>query len=129
MVSKNNPNPTGAQMLARQLRIKDMTLDALREYPQGRGDDMLLYVHILRKHYWRMVHVQTKPRLIIDYGAFENFLMTPSFETVRRRRQEWQAKYEELRPSIRVRHKRQRLQDAMTHDLSTGQYTVADFMG
>lgn len=110
-------NPSGALMLSRQLKVRQMVLDALKEYPQGRGDDMLLYLYILRRHYWRQVRVSVKPSLIINYGSFENFLNSPCFETIRRRRQEWQKKYEDLRPSIRVRHKRARLEEAMREDL------------
>lgn len=122
-----NDNPTGSVMLTRSLKVKEMVLDALKEYPQGRGDDMLLYLHILRKHYWRLVKIQTKPRLILNFGTFENFLYTPSYETVRRRRQEWQARFEDLRPTERVQHKRMRLQEAMFADFTHNNTTLGMF--
>jgi hypothetical protein len=126
---ERNDNPTGAQMLARQLRVRDMVLEALREYPQGRGDDALLYLYILRKHYWRLVQVRMKDGVSIKTRTFNDFLMLPSWETCRRRRQELVSKYPDLRPSVRVQHKRARLQDAMRHDLGNGQYTIGDFEG
>ena len=51
---------------------------------------MLLYIMVLRKYYWRLVRITTKPTLILEFASFDSFFKIPAAETVRRRAQECQ---------------------------------------
>lgn len=136
----SNPNPTGAEMMQRSEKIKYRVLDALHEYPQCRGDDMLLWLYIIRKHYWRFARVSTRNgALSLSCVKFADFFNLPSFETCRRRRQEWQEmekhKIErgeiissDILPTTRVIHKRSRLENAYRHKMGTGQLQVSDYL-
>jgi hypothetical protein len=134
-----NDNPTGAEMMRRSEKIKYRVLAALYEYPQCRGDDMLLWLHIIRAHYWRIAKVSTKNGgLSIICSKFQDYMMLPSFETCRRRRQEWQEiekhKIErgeitssEILPTTRVIHKRSRLESAYRNTMGKGQLSIGNY--
>ena len=123
----NNPEPTGAQMIARSLKVKQMVLEALQEYPQGRGDDMLLYIYILRRHYNKLVQISMRNGVSIKTRTFADFLMLPSWETCRRRRQEYQALLPDLRPTVRVQHKRRALEIEYHEEFR--QKAIVEYMG
>jgi hypothetical protein len=139
-IQETPENPSGALMMKRSQRIKYIVLDTLHEYPPSRGDDMLLWLHIVRKHYWQVSRVSTRDKgLSISCAKFADFFMLPSFETCRRRRQEWQEiekhKIErgeiassDILPTERVIRKRARLESAYRNDLGKGQLAVSDFV-
>ena len=128
-----NKNPTGAQMIERTRRMKDMVQSALEDYPPCRGDDMLLYIYVLRKNYWRLVRISTaNGSLSLDFGSFENVMKIPSFESARRRRQEifenirhqierGEIASSRLLPTERVRHKRHLNESAHRHEFGIQQ--------
>jgi len=83
-------NPSGKTMLDRANKIGDMVLDVLKHYPQSRGDHMLVWLGVLRRYYWKLVRISTKPTLQMTWVSFDAFFYCPSFESCRRRAQEWQ---------------------------------------
>ena len=74
----------------------DMVEQILRSYPASKGDDRLLIYYFLKTY--------TPIRLSIK--TIDNLRRCPSFETLRRRRQELILEHPELRPSDRVQKKR-----------------------
>ena len=134
-----NPTPTGAEMAARTEKIKYRVLAVLEDVPQTRGDDMLLYIHVLRRFYWRIVRINMRGGFSMTTQNFKDFFMLPSFETCRRRRQEWQEiekkriergeiTSSELLPTERVLHKRERNESAHNHIYGQGQLTISDYV-
>jgi hypothetical protein len=85
-----NLTPTGKEMIDRTRRVYDMVEAVLRNVPQTRGDHMLLYVNVLRRYYWKLVKVTTRPTLILEYASYDAFFLCPAAETCRRRSQEIQ---------------------------------------
>jgi len=133
-----NDNPTGAEMMRRSEKIKYRVLDVLENIPQTRGDDMLLYIHVLRRFYWRIVRISMRGGFSMSCADMKSFFMLPSFESCRRRRQEWQAAElhriergeitsSAILPTQRVIHKRERNESAHRHQFGSGQLAVSDF--
>jgi hypothetical protein len=127
-------------MLNRTERIKDMVLQILTDFPTTRGDDTQLYIRVLQKYYWKVVQVRTKPSLTLNFGKFENLLMVPAPESVRRRRQEIHSELRHriergeitgsmLLPTERVIHKRIRSENAHRHVFGNGQLAISDYLG
>ena len=128
-------------MIERTRRMKDMVQSALEDYPPARGDDMLLYVYVLRKNYWRLVKISTSNgSLSLDFGKFENLMHVPSYESCRRRRQEI---HENLRhqiergeiagsrllPTMRVIHKRKLNEHAHLNEYGQQRLEPQDYIG
>ena len=133
-----NNNPTGAEMMKRSEKIKYRVLTILEDVPQTTGDDMLLYIHVLRRYYWRVVRISMKNGFSMTCTNFKDFFMLPSFETCRRRRQEWQELEKHkiargeitsspLLPTKRVIQKRIRNESAYRHKMGTGQLSISDY--
>jgi hypothetical protein len=134
-----NDNPTGAEMMRRSEKIKYRVLAILEDIPQTTGDDMLLYIHVLRRYYWRIVRISMKNGFSMTCSNFKDFFMLPSFRSVSRRRQEWQeiekhkiARGEitnsPLLPTERVIKKRERANMAYNHVFGKGQLCVSDYV-
>jgi hypothetical protein len=86
-------NPSGATMLARNLRHHDMVLAILPNYPGTRGDDTLLWLMMLRKYYHKQVEVHISPKggeVVLRFRKYESLLFIPTPESARRRRQQIQ---------------------------------------
>jgi hypothetical protein len=116
--------PTGAKMIQRTIKVKDRVKEILLDYPSTKGNDTLLIYRYLRRFH---------PNVKLTANQFKEMLRIPSFETVRRRRQEWQGKneegqplYPELCPTERVTRKRKIRAEAMSHDHGRG-LTLKDF--
>ena len=75
-----NDTPTGPEMLARSEKVKDRVAWLLTRYPQCKGDDLQL----MWRYYKHYTHIR------IQFSDFKELLMSPSTETIRRRRQELQ---------------------------------------
>lgn len=89
-------NPSGAKMLERTIKVKSQVKDILETYPATKGSDMLVIYRWLRRYY---PHIQIKPT------EFKELFLIPSFETVRRRRQELQHEQRErIRTMLFQRH-------------------------
>ena len=89
----DDKNPSGATMLARNLRHHDMVLAILPNYPGTRGDDTLLWLMMLRKYYHKQVEVQISPKggeVVLRFRKYESLLFIPTPESARRRRQQIQ---------------------------------------
>ena len=86
-----NPNPTGSEMMQRSMRMHDMVKVILVNFPQTRGDHLLLWITVLRKFYWKIVTVTTKPTLKMEWVSYDAAFLTPSPEGARRRCQEIQS--------------------------------------
>lgn len=135
----NNPNPSGATMIERNETHHEMVLERLRAVPRTRGDDLQLWLAVLRKYYWRYVKVQTRDgSLSIMFSHFSHSFYIPMPESIRRRRQEIQSEEkakkkmgkeydEKLLPTERVQRKRERNELAHTHRFGTGNMTLEDF--
>jgi hypothetical protein len=131
-------NPTGAVMMQRSEKIKYRVLAVLEDVPQTRGDDMLLYIHVLRRFYWRIVKISMKDGFSMSTNTFKDFFFLPSYETCRRRRQEWQeidkhriARGEitssNILPTERTIHKRERNENAHRNTFGHGQLAISDY--
>jgi hypothetical protein len=134
----DNKNPTGAEMMRRSEKIKYRVLAVLEDIPQTRGDDMLLYIHVLRRYYWRIVKISMKDGFSMTCGDMKDFFMLPNYETCRRRREEWQeldrhkiARGEitssAILPTERVIHKRERNERAHRNVFGKGQLAISDY--
>lgn len=130
---------TGAQMFERTIPVREMVLDALTNYPSCRGNDMLLYIHILRKNYWRVVRIDMKCGLTMKFQEFKDIMRVPSFETCRRRRQEIQEiekhrisrgeiLYSNLLPKEKTVKKRKKLENAYRHMMCDKQLNIMDYL-
>jgi hypothetical protein len=133
-----NKNPTGAEMMRRSEKLKYRVLAILEDIPQTCGDDMLLYIQVLRRYHWRIVRISLKDGFSMTCANFKDFFMLPSFETCRRRRQEWQEKERhriargeitssKILPTERTIQKRKRNQNAHIHVFGQGQLAISDF--
>lgn len=102
-------------MLANRPKIEERVKAILSEYPQAKGDDMILI--------WR--YCQRYSRVRISFAKFQDLLMSVCFESIRRSRQKVQAQEKKqieaglLRqedskylPTERVRGKRRKLEIA-----------------
>jgi hypothetical protein len=90
--------PSGADMLRRQIRVKDRVAELLRTYPQTKGDDLILIWHYFREF----------TNIRITYRQFRDLLHAPHPETIRRCRQLLQHNEREL-----VEAGKLRLEDAL----------------
>lgn len=84
----DNPTPTGSEMIERTRRMKDMVEVVLINFPQTRGDYLWLWITVLRKFYWKLVRITTKPTLKMEFASFEAAFLIPTPESCRRRSQE-----------------------------------------
>lgn len=136
--TRNNSNPTGAEMHKRNEKHKIMVEETMHNIPQATGDDNLLYFQVLRKYYWRIVRISMKDGFSMTCASFKDFFMLPSFESIRRRRQEIQAKEKkkilrgeitssDLLPTERTIRKRKRNENAQRHYQSNGQLSISDY--
>lgn len=114
----DNPNPTGAVMFARGQTVKARVKEILIEVPQSKGDDLILIYN-----YWRQYDA-----IRIGFKQFKDLLYATSPETIRRRRQELQHDDPTLRPSVRVKHKRERNEEAHRHYYGNGT-RLTDYIG
>ena len=73
----------------------------LENYPQTKGDDVLLIYRYLRYY--------TDVRL--SFQTFKQLFTIPAFESITRARRHVQRQYPALLPTKRVRHKREVLQE------------------
>jgi hypothetical protein len=112
----NNPNPSGATMIARGERVKDRVMELLEKYPQTRGDDLQLAFRFYRAY----------TGIRIKFSTFQALLMAPAPETISRRRRECQNEHPELKPTERVVGKRARARTAYSHRFGKG-LTLQDF--
>lgn len=114
----NNPNPSGAEMLGKTVRVKDNVKEIYLCYPSTRGDDRLLIKRYLDTFC---------PQVRLTAKQFELLRTIPSFETIRRRGQELRREYPDLQPTKRVKKKRFRREQAF-RDYYGGQ-RLMDWMG
>ena len=125
-------------MLERTKRMKDYVREILISTPRTRGDDLQLWLAVLKHHYWRLVKVQTRGgSLSIMFSHFQHSFLVPMPESIRRRRQEIQAAEKakkeagqpydpKLLPTERVERKRERNELAHEHYFSKG-LTLMDY--
>lgn len=111
--------PSGAKMAERTRKVKDQVKSILEEFPSTRGNDTLLIYRLLRRFY---------PHIKITFTTFEQLFYIPAFETMRRRRQELQAEFPELRPTERTMRKRLRREKAF-HNMFGRGLTLEDYIG
>ena len=131
-------NPTGADMIKRSEKLKYRVLAILEDIPQTRGDDMLLYIYVLRRYYWRIVKINMKNGFSMSCSKTEDFFKLPNYETCRRRREEWQAiekhriergeiTSSSILPTERVIRKRERNESAHRNLFGRGQLSMSDY--
>ena len=134
-----NQYPTGAEMVERTEKHGEMVREVMLERAGTRGDDNLLWLYVVKKYYWRFVEIRTSNNKISINCDFETFFMLPSFESIRRRRQEIQAAElkaiergektsSNLLPTQRVVRKRARKEMAMKHYHGEGQFRMSDYL-
>lgn len=98
------PDKTPEEMIKNKPTIEKRVKSILEQYPQARGDDVLLQ--------WRYLRDFTPVRL--SFSTFKQLLFIPSPESITRARRKIQAQEGNihLRPTKRVRHKREGLEGA-----------------
>jgi hypothetical protein len=94
-----NKTPTGEEMIKRNRKHREQVESILPNFPPTRGDDLELWVTVLRKFYWKQVDIYQAPKggaLTIKFHKRENLYSIPCMESIRRRRQEIQHEQKEL---------------------------------
>lgn len=106
-----------AEIVQKQISIKEKVHRILLKYPATRGDDRLLLFYYLR------AYCSVK----LTFRQFEELRKIPSPDTLTRRRQEIQAKNENMRPTPKTQLKRELLQEANRNYFGKG-LKLTDFM-
>lgn len=109
--------PTGAEMLKNRYTVEARVKELLEEYPQCRGDDLLLVYRYYQRH----------ERIRIAFGKFRDIFFATCPNTISRSRRKIQRMMPELKPTKRVRRKRQRNEEAHRHYYTKG-LKITDFM-
>jgi hypothetical protein len=109
-------NPSGSEMFAKTVKVKDNVKEIYIIFPSTRGDDRLLIKRYLDRFC---------PQVRLTARQFEFLRSIPSFETIRRRGQELRHDNPEYQPTKRTRGKRARRAEAFReyyHDTRLGDF-------